>query len=231
MPKKPKPHELRERANRVAWKLERTDRPRQILPPRHLFVTEGTKTEPNYLEGLIELIAQRLCPDAKKQFDIKGEGTNTLGLLSAAEGYLQNDSDDYRHVWILYDKDDFPADSFDNTVSRCAALTARNKARSKETEFHAIWSNQCMELWFLLHFIPLDADIPREQYREKLSDHLGKHYEKNDSALFSTLLPHLDSAIKNAKELRGRYQGANYSDMAPCTVVYELVEELMAYIK
>ena len=52
MAKNPKRHQLRSRKERIALGLERTVTPRPILPERHLFVTEGTKTEPNYLYGI-----------------------------------------------------------------------------------------------------------------------------------------------------------------------------------
>ena len=64
---------------------------------------------------------------ARRQLFISPEGGNTLYLLSRAEKRLQNDADGYQHVWIIYDKDDFPADHFDNTLNRCAALNERNQ--------------------------------------------------------------------------------------------------------
>ena len=231
MAKKPKPHEMRVRSNRVAWDLERAERPRLILPGRHLFVTEGTKTEPNYLEGLVEMIAARHGAAAKKQFRIIGEGDNTLYLLQKAEAYQQNDADDYQHVWIIYDKDDFPADDFDNTVKRCEALNKRFQSECRDLTYHALWSNECIELWFLLHFVYLDVNVPREQYREMLSTQLGKHYEKKDDAIFAALLPNMDAALRNAHTLMDSYDPSlPPSQRAPCTTVYELLETLYSYI-
>lgn len=232
MAKNPKPHELRDRAFRVEQNLERASTPRRLLPERHLFVTEGTKTEPNYLSGIVALICNRYGPDAKKQFAIMGEGDNTLNLLQRAEAYQQNDADGYQHVWIIYDQDDFPPDSFDNVAKRCDALNKRFQGEGRDTTFHAIWSNQCIELWFLLHFDYMHADITREQYREILSDRIGRHYEKADEAVFELLLPKMETAIKNAKKLMKEY-GPELppSQRAPATNVYELVEHLKGYMK
>lgn len=232
MPRKPKRHELQQRGYRIKNGLECAPKPRLILPERHLFVTEGTKTEPYYLEGLVNLICERYGTQAKKQFNIIGEGDNTLNLLQKAESYQQNESDGYQHIWLIYDKDDFPPDAFDNTMSRCNAINKQFEDEQRDTKFHAIWSNQCFELWFILHFDYLQSDIEREQYRDILSTHIGRHYEKNDSTIFATLYPNLNTALKNAKRLMNTYpMECPPSQKAPATNFYELIEHLGEYLK
>lgn len=232
MPRNPKRHELQQRNFRIKHGLERPKKLRVILPERHLFVTEGTKTEPNYLNGLIDLICERYGSSVRKQFDIIGESVNTLNLLQKAEAYQHNVSDGYQHVWIIYDKDDFPADAFDNTMSRCDALNKRFQSEGRDTTFHAIWSNQCIELWFVLHFAYLQSDIDRSQYCSILSNHIGQQYKKNDTEIFAILLLNLNQAIKNAKRLMKNYPAETPpSQKAPATNLYELVEYLREYIK
>lgn len=48
-------------------------------------------------------------------------------------------------VWLMYDKDDFPLDDFDNT--QYSALSRKDIRKYK-----VAWSNECIELWFVLHF-------------------------------------------------------------------------------
>lgn len=43
MPKKPKPHELRQRAFRIKNDLERSSKPRMLLPERHLLLLREQK--------------------------------------------------------------------------------------------------------------------------------------------------------------------------------------------
>ena len=232
MAKNPKRHELQQRDFRVRNGLERVSKPRVMLPERHLFVTEGTKTEPNYLKGLVNLICERYGSQVKKQFHIIGEGDNTLNLLQKAESYQQNESDDYQHIWIIYDKDDFPADAFDNTSSRCDAINKRFQDEHRDTEFHVIWSNQCFELWLLLHFDYLHSDIDRNQYYDILSTRIGQHYDKKDPKIFETLLPNIDKAIKHAKRLMRNYPVESPpSQKAPATNFYELIEHLGGYLR
>lgn len=232
MPKKLKPHERRDKNTRIRCGMERSSHPRSLLPERHLFVTEGTKTEPNYLQGLIRRICNRYGDSATRQFAICPESTNTLFLLKKAEDRQQSDTDGFQHVWIIYDQDDFPADSFDNTQKRCDALNRRFQSEGIDTTFHAIWSNQCVELWFLLHFEFMHSDITRKQYRAKLSANIGRHYEKSDDTLFDLLFPKLDAAIQNAKRLMAQYDSDfPPSQRAPATNFYELLEHLKPYLR
>lgn len=236
MPKKPKPHEWRNRDFRVKRGAEQSSAPRMVLPERHLFVTEGVETEPNYLNGLVDAVCRNYGEAARRQFKIIGEGDNTLYLLQKAEAYQQNEGDGYQHVWIIYDQDDFPACDFDNTVKRCEALNKKLKKRFKEEgrriQYHAIWSNECVELWFVLHFDYLDTAIKRDQYRDILTERLGRRYDKTDETLFETLLPRMGCAVRNAKKLMKKYEeGAPPSQKTPGTNFYELVEYLGAYLK
>lgn len=225
MPPKPKRHELQNQKYRLTHGLEQRTHRRLLLPERHLFVTEGTKTEPNYLNGMIDCICQKCGAGARRQFRVIGEGDNTLSLLEKAEKHQKNDADGFQHVWILYDKDDFPPDSFDNTVGRCEALNKRYVEESRDLRFHAIWSNQCLELWFLLHYVYMDTDIDRAIYRKKLSEQIGRHYDKNDEFIFQTLLPHMNTAVKHSKKLLQSYPKVlSPSAKAPCTNIHELID-------
>ena len=231
MAKNPKRHELQDHNYRIAHGLERSMRPRPILPERHLFVTEGTKTEPNYLNGMIDRVCQGVGEAARQQLQVIGDGSCTLYLLKKAEEYQRNDADGFQHVWIIYDKDDFPADAFDNTINRCDALNKRYEEEKRDLRFHAIWSNQCIELWFLLHYAYLQSDINREEYQEKLSSHIGRRYAKNDPGIYQTLSVHTEDAIKNAKNLLNCYLSESPpSQKAPGTNFFEIIETLKKYL-
>ena len=238
MPQCPRRQKKSDIGKRDDWRSARKSKDRPLMLGNHLFITEGTKTEPHYLYGLIDELVQQLGSDVKKHLIVEPQGTNTLFLLDQAEQLLQNTSDLYQHVWILYDLDDFPLDRFDNTVHRCEALSKRNRKLGYGPEFHAIWSNQCFELWLLLHFCPLDADISRKAYSQKLSEQLKarglcEEYEKRDPALFSYLRPYLSNALRNAKLRADACKGLSPSQSAPCTAVPLLFSSRAfgAYIK
>ncbi len=210
-----------------SWMKARQGRPVKIQPEYHLIVTEGTHTEPSYFEAVKEKINSRYR--GRVQLDIFGEGDNTVRLFKKAKQRVRDNPNGYRHVWVVYDTDDFPAEHIDEVPLLCA----RNS--TEETEYHAVWSNQCMELWYLLHFSFFQSDLHRTEYWTKLSEWLsaigaGK-YEKNRADMYEILAPFLDFAIANAKRLSQIHVGKNPSQSAPGTRVYELIEKLLPYLK
>ena len=105
----------------------------------------------------------------------------------------------YKHVWVIYDTDDFPADHINKTAELCVSES------TEETTYHAIWSNQCIELWFLLHFSFMQSDLHRTSYWPKLTEILTSlglgEYEKNRTDMYQILLSYMDIAIVNAEKL------------------------------
>ena len=143
--------------------------------------------------------------------------------------YVQNYGIVFKHVWIVYDTDDFPAENIDMVAQLCKEYSVQG-----ETIYHAVWSNQCVELWYLLHFMYMDTDIDRSRYWPKLSDWMKNigagGYEKNRPDMYEVLRPYMDIAIANAKRLDKQNEGRKPSESAPGTKVYELVEMLKPYL-
>ena len=164
----------------------------------------------------------------KIKLDVYGEGDNTISLFQKAKTRAEESSNVYKHVWIVYDTDDFPADHIDSVLQSC------DTDSNDETTFHAIWSNQCIELWFLLHFSYMQSDIHREEYWPKLTECLKQigagEYEKNRKDMYEILHPYMEYAIGNAKRLNASNEGKLPSKAAPGTKVYELIEILKPYL-
>ena len=126
------------------WMKKRRDKEIRLQPEYHLIVTEGTKTEPQYFQT-IKAIINRQYQD-RIQLDVFGEGDNTLSLFEKARERARQNPNGYKHVWVIYDTDDFPLDHINRTEQLC------RQNSTVDTQYHAIWSNQCIELWYLLHF-------------------------------------------------------------------------------
>lgn len=210
------------------WMKRRQDRKIMIQPEYHLIVTEGTKTEPQYFQTIKDIINQKYR--RRIQLDIYGEGDNTIGLFEKARNRaVGNRAVIYKHVWVVYDTDDFPAEHINKTVELC------DTESNEETIYHAIWSNQCIELWYLLHFCYFQSDIAREGYWSKLSDWMKSYgigeYQKNRQDMFQVLRPYMDMAIVNARRLSEINGGRAPASAAPGTKVYELIEMLIPYLR
>ena len=209
------------------WMKKRLDRAIKIQPEYQLIVAEGKNTEPAYF-GAIQEIVNRQYPQ-KVQLNVSGEGKNTISLFEQAKMLAQDSSNIYRHVWVVYDTDDFSVDHIDRVLRLC------QENSTEETQFHDIWSNQCIELWFLLHFSFMHSDLHRREYWPKLSEYMKKlgagEYEKNRKDMYQILRPYMERAIENAKKLDALNEGKTASQAAPGTKVYELIEKLKPYLE
>ena len=221
MSKKP----LKKSEQNSVWKRDRRDRKIIINPQYHLIVTEGTKTEPQYFEGLKKEINDAYPNRIDIRIEGGGDGLNTKSLIDKAVGLQKESAGKYQHIWVVFDKDDFPNEHFNEAIEKCKELS------NDDVTYHALWSNQCIELWFLLHFCYFDSDLHRTEYYPKLSAYLNSKYKKNRKDLYSVLRCHLDVAIKNSKRLMDYHEGKNPADKAPATTVYEIFEKLKPYLK
>ena len=208
------------------WVKRRKAKNIRIHPEYHLIITEGTETEPNYFDSIRNLINQKYRD--RIFLEIEGMGDNTINLFHRAVQRASNNPNGFRHVWIVFDTDDFPADHINRTVELCEASS------SDETQYHAIWSNQCIEIWYLLHFGFYQSDLHRQEYIPKLDQWLkgidcGK-YEKNRKDMYEVLKPFMDQALVNAKRLDKINAGKSASLSRPGTKVYEIIELLRPYL-
>ena len=210
-----------------SWMGKRVERKKPIQPEYHLIVTEGTDTEPSYFDAIRNKI--NLHFHDRIALDVHGEGDNTVNLFERAKDRVARSAVIYRHVWVVYDTDDFPADNVDRVLDLC------EHASTEETEFHALWSNQCIELWFLLHFSFMHSDLHRHEYWPKLTECLTSigagEYRKNREDMFYLLQPRMEDVIRNAKALARLNADKKPSQSAPGTTVYLLIEKLLPYLR
>lgn len=208
------------------WMTKRVDRVRKIRPEYHLIITEGEKTEPLYFDRIKEIINQQY--KERIQLEVEGTGENTIHLFNTAKKHVKNAPNGISHVWVVYDTDDFKAEDINLVQTKC------EEESSEDCTYHAIWSNQCVELWYLLHFGYYHSDINRRAYFPKLSEHLQKigagQYKKNRKDMYDVLRPKLEDAIKNAKSLDTENSGKTPASSAPGTKVFELIEILKPYL-
>ena len=159
-------------------------------------------------------------------------GAETMRVIGQAERYVRENQITKGQIWCVYDKDSFPARNFNGVVSRTESLNKENS----QVQYHAAWSNECIEFWFLLHFAYYTSNNHRTEYIRFLNERytalgLGK-YMKNDGETFTILMNHGNPklASRYAKRILKDHEGLSPADIAPGTKVYELVEELAKYL-
>lgn len=188
---------------------------------RFLIVCEGTQTEPNYFNKLINDHVSTV-----RKVDIQGKGMGTTVLVNETKRIKEEleikNNMSFDRVWVVFDKDDF--EDFNN------AITTANS-----WGFQCAWSNEAFELWYCLHFEYLNTGIGRADYITKLQEILRKkmevptfEYQKNDSGIYDLLQKYGDEKLakKHAKRLREQYYSNDYKEHNPCTMVDLLVDEL-----
>lgn len=193
----------------------------------YLIVCEGEATEPNYFEGLKQDLPKGVL--TAYQIDIEGTGRNTQSLVDEAErlkkAYEKITERTIDRLWVVFDRDSFDAESFNNAINYCTTHT-----------IGCAWSNEAFELWYLLHFHYYNNAISRKDYQnlveQNLQPFLGSdyRYQKNSVEMYAFLKEYgsIDDAIRNAKNLEKNFVGRqDYANHNPRTMVYKLVEELL----
>lgn len=192
----------------------------------------GEKTEPNYFDGFKLLIENNAIYKNVVKIEIFRDPSDTIRILEKAIDYINKNQITKCDVWCVFDKDDFPARDFNNAVQKAASLNLNSEA----IKYYIAWSNECIELWFLLHFCYYTASNGRKDYIDKLNEYFVKSnidkYAKNNKDIFNILLSigNPQNAIANAEKLTIIHDGKTPADSVPCTMVHKLVESLAVYL-
>lgn len=222
-----------------------------------LLVCEDESTEPYYFEKVFQEEFEKLLPKDTIRVEPVGTGRNSLGVVERALSIISNRSEtipkEIDHVWVIFDKDDL--DNNDSTKIRFEEAFIK----ARENNIQVAYSNECFELWLLLHFVDIDglSPIPRnttesEKYgdclygmlQNSINTHLSvgkkilyshKHHKKpyvSVSELIKLIIQYGDEekAIERAKRLDELHKHINPIDANPNTTVYKLVQELREWL-
>jgi hypothetical protein len=196
------------RKRKALTRLKDTRKLRRIL-----IVCEGEKTEPNYFRKFPE------NPEVYDRIDIHGTGYNTVSLVNEAiklKNEARKKKEPYIEAWCVFDKDDFSLELFINAI----LLAGRNQIK-------CAYSIEAFEIWYMLHYHYYDAALSREQYKEKITELLGKPYQKNNEEMYQLLQNRQKTALQNAQKLYLRQSELPLREQNPVTTVFKLVERLL----
>lgn len=190
---------------------------------RCLIVCEGSKTEPNYFNGL-----RRTLRCSTIQITVaKGlRGTDPLSVVrEAKERFLREREDPFDAVFCVFDRD--------SHATYGSALTQIKDLRRSKKPFYAIYSNPCFEFWVLLHFelsfrpfLREGALSPCGVVGRELRRHFPE-YEKGMETLFERLRPLMPTALGHAK--RVNREAEDKGEDAPYTAIPHLLETLQEF--
>lgn len=148
--------------------------------------------------------------------------TDPKHVLSTAEEYIEKTNiAQYDRAWIVVDKDSFTADNFKSIFEK-----------ARESKFCIAYSNECYELWLLLHF----KDIYNFKNRQNIIKELnfefkkafGKEYDKASHNVYVMVKDRQTKAIERAKEIIKRIEQnegeVNPYNNNPSTFLHLLIE-------
>jgi len=190
-----------------------------------LVLTNGEVTEKVYFERFRDRLHKGML------FNVEFKNKSPDGLYKVAERRLKNQNIVYDEIWVIFDKDDF--DCFEETVNTL----------SNDKKFNVAFSNECFEIWLLLHFGEVNAmhrDAASQLLTDKVNSHSSRKYQKSQLKQGTHIHDVLDivenfgsrpDAIERAIDLQGTKDDITFCHDNPSTTVYKLVEKLDEILK
>lgn len=190
---------------------------------RYLIVCEGSKTEPQYLQELLDDL--RIRPQVVRV--ARNDGVSPDRVVAHALALYEEDKltgDAFDRVYCVFDRDRHT--TFDAAVQRTKDLTANGKP------FVAITSTPCFEVWLLLHFRYSDQPF-HPAGKKSVGDQVVSalksipmfaKYGKGEKGVYGKLKDKLSIALENAERLRR--SGAATGSINPATDADELVKAI-----
>lgn len=200
-----------------------TKEARRASYARILIVTEGSKTEPLYLE---EIRTVHQLHSANVQVQPGQLGTAPIQVVCYAKQLFEEGNlhkgirpKSFDQIYAVFDRDDH--DSYFNALNRAKSLDGKLRNDGGEpVSFKAIASIPSFELWLLLHYEDIQAPIHRDKVMARLKQHIPG-YEKGAHSAFTTTRDRLKTATQRAQALASKFNA--YTDPEPFTALHELV--------
>jgi hypothetical protein len=193
---------------------------------RILIVSEGSKTEPFYLN---EIRANYRLSTTNVQVQHSQFGTSPLKVVEYAEHLFVNGDEakniqprSFEQVYVVFDRDDH--ESYHNALAKAKSLDDKLKNEDKQrVKFEAIASVPCFELWLLLHYEDVLAPLHRTEVYQRLRQHLP-NYDKGQAGHYAQTQQNLDEAMQRAERLSELTNAHNADE--PYTDMHRLVHLL-----
>ena len=159
------------------------------------------------------------------------QGQSKMSLVKATQDILEEEGFAFDEVWCVFD--------MDVNTNRDFTLFDKSIAKAKSLGYNVAYSNDCFELWLLLHYKDIQSTQNREYYYEQVGKCFKMNYVKNGKKIdfckkLYTLLQEDDNsseaqAIVRAEKLYLRQKHLPYHQQKPVTLVYQLVRLLNEY--
>jgi hypothetical protein len=204
------------------YKRQNPIRPERGIAIKKTFLIycEGKNTEPEYFESFPVTTETKV-----KAIGLGRSRTALVEKVIELIAEIEIDAD--QEIWVVFDRDVKYENKEQGDKDFNNALNI-----AKNNGIKCAYSNDCFELWFLLHDDYVETAFYRTQIYSKLSKKFDFNYEKDGKdkdfakSLYHTFLDKMSYAIRNSKRLHSSHSDKEYHLQNPCTTVYKLVEAL-----
>lgn len=217
--------------------LKQRDSASLKVKPLVIISCEGTKTEPNYLNSIINLLIQKGKIARGSVVIADHQHTDPLGVLND----LINYKDDYtlfENRWIVIDRDEVRSIS-SNSSGHLEYNFISALEQAEEFNIKVAWSNPCFEIFIVEHYEYRDAGGDRKDIQKRALELLCKDGKlkagvsveelKAIDDLYDILLPRKENGFKNLRKLMSAQKQKTPVEANPGTRFHELVEVLETY--
>lgn len=215
------------------WDNKRRNRNPIPIGKAILMIYCGKCTEPEYFGDALKTIKENKEKASrgitKFIYKEKPLPVDPKSMAESVVSIMKSFGLPFDEVYVVFDKDSFKDDNFDNAVMMINNLNTSKDYHS--TSFIPLWSNQCIELWFILHFEYLQSKNERADYFDKLKELLNlKHkYRKNTKGIYakvSSSRTKINDAIRNANKLLILHKDeSSFANKFPATNVVEFFKK------
>ena len=219
--------------------LKQRDSASLKVKPLVIISCEGTKTEPNYLNSIINLLIQKGKIARGSVVIADHQHTDPLGVLNDLINY-QYDYTLFEKKWIVIDRDEVRSIS-SNSSGHPEENFVSALSKAKELNIEVAWSNPCFEIFIIEHYMYRDTGGDRKDIQEKALELLCKDGKiKADASveelkaidnLYDVLLPKKETGFRNLRKLMNTQKDKSPVEANPGTRFHELVEVLEAYFE
>jgi len=155
-----------------------------------LIALEDEKSSRFYIKELIR--DKNVAANVTFAEHIGSDPRSVLKAIKKFEDYNPNVK--YEKAWLVIDRDSFDKHNFKGTLE-----TARQK------NICVAYSNECYELWLLLHFKDVTSFRTRKELRSELNaefkSNFNIEYEKSEKFVYGMLIDRQKEAIERAENL------------------------------
>lgn len=206
---------------------KRASRHLESRTSKWLIVCGALETELNYINELIIRVNKFNPKDKKIRYEIKPISLDPKNLVDKIRREIIICSEQldvkFSKTFVVFDKDSFENDDYNRAIEMC-----------ENNGYIALYSNECIELWFYLHFVYNDVALSRFDLIEKIDNlfkkKISESYEKSDKYIFEKLFENgnILNALVRSKKLKENYSGNNTSlaKTNPITNMDVLLDEI-----